>query len=128
MALDSKVNLIYIIYNNFYYRYFILANYSNIRLSKFEIDTIIAIFKEYFAASDHLWIFGSRINSSARGGDIDLYVNSLTNNISDLLNNKIKFLVKLQSIIGEQKIDVILDNGRDQLPIYQIARQGIKLV
>ena len=47
---------------------------SHIRLTAFEIDSITHIFKQTFFSDDKLWIFGSRVDMTKRGGDIDLYV------------------------------------------------------
>ena len=70
-------------------------------------------------------MFGSRVDDSKRGGDIDLYI--VPKIKDDLKSKKIKFLVKLYEYIGEQKIDVVINNNKNRL-IEQIAiKNGIEL-
>ena len=75
------------------------------RLTKQEIEAIQSTFKEVFKKGD-IYLFGSRVDDTKRGGDIDLYI------ISDVKENltalKIDFLVSLKQKIGEQKIDVVM--------------------
>jgi hypothetical protein len=44
------------------------------RLSQKYIDIITHTFKKYFLSNDRLLLFGSRVDDSKRGGDIDLYI------------------------------------------------------
>jgi hypothetical protein len=102
---------------------------TKIRLSQQDLDSIRISFKNHFTESCHLWIFGSRVNIDARGGDIDLYVEtSLT--ADQVYSKKIDFLVELQDRIGEQKIDVVINqDSSSHLPIYDVAKKnGIQLV
>ena len=104
---------------------------SQIRLSEFEIDSIKSVFREFFLGDDeHLWIFGSRLNPNEYGGDIDLYIETKRDELSEIINLKIKFLVALKSKIGEQKIDVVLNRLKSEknLPIYEEARKGIQII
>lgn len=57
-----------------------------------------------------IYLFGSRIDDTARGGDIDLLVVSKTIN----LMTKLEILAKLHHLIGERKIDIAVypDNTR----------------
>ncbi len=52
---------------------------NQIRLTTEEINSIKTIFTKYFSNKDHLWIFGSRVDPTQRGGDIDLYIESNNN-------------------------------------------------
>ncbi len=65
------------------------------------------------------------MDDSKRGGDIDLYVSP--NLKENLQKKKIEFLVNLNLILGEQKIDVVI--ARDQTrSIEQVAlKEGILL-
>lgn len=70
-------------------------------------------------------LFGSRLDNTQRGGDIDLYIQ--TDDTSDLVRKKVLFLSKLKRQIGEQKIDILFDTGKDR-PIDRIAKtQGVVL-
>lgn len=84
----------------------------------------------YFGSDVHIWLFGSRVNDHARGGDIDLYIEPSLQKVSDLVMAKLHFLRDVHQKIGEQKIDVVLrraDSTQD-LTVYQIAKQtGVML-
>lgn len=101
------------------------------RLSDKQIVAIKECFSTYFNShSDALWLFGSRVNLTALGGDIDLYIETSNNNIDEIYQARINFLCSLKRKIGDQKIDVVLNiDGKNQPAIYEIAKTtGIKLV
>jgi len=94
------------------------------RLNDKQIKAIKKYFKECFGEGD-IYLFGSRTDDSKRGGDIDLYIS--TPNRDKLTAKKLNFLVRLKRAIGEQKIDVVLDWGKDRL-IDKVAKErGIRL-
>jgi predicted nucleotidyltransferase len=74
------------------------------RLTIFEVQSIINTFHEVFG-NGKIYLFGSRVDESKKGGDIDLYLEVETQ--ENLYEKKIDFLVKLQNKIGEQKIDIV---------------------
>lgn len=103
---------------------------QNIRLKLSEIDAIKTSFKHHFASADHLWIFGSRVDPNARGGDIDLYIETISPS-QEALNKKLDFVCELYKAIGLQKIDVVLKltTSDFHLPIYEVAKsEGIQLL
>jgi predicted nucleotidyltransferase len=58
----------------------------------------------------HLYLFGSRVDDTKRGGDIDLLV------VSDKLDKRSLRKLRLDFFeeFGEQKLDIILDDGKFQ--------------
>ena len=103
---------------------------KNIRLKPFEIEAICSSFRTYFGPEDHLWLFGSRVNPQARGGDIDLYIETLLD-ASTAVDKEGDFVFELYDKIGEQKIDVVLNliTRPYKLAIYEVAREeGVQLV
>jgi len=78
------------------------------RLSEFEIQAIQTLSKKHFGQMSRVFLFGSRVDDTLKGGDIDLFVSS---DEASYLNieNKIRFLVDLKKTIGDRKIDVVLD-------------------
>jgi len=95
------------------------------RLTQHEIISIKKAFKETFESGD-IYLFGSRVDDTKRGGDIDLYLVP-SKKFDDERERKIKFLIKLDEYIGEQKIDVIIAKDKNR-PIEQNAlKEGIKL-
>ena len=100
-----------------------------IRLSDYDLQSIKDLFQKNFPASDHLWIFGSRIYPEKRGGDIDLYIETTLTSIVEIDNAERAFYIQLQDSIGEQKIDIVINNHAVDLPIYKVAKkEGILLV
>ncbi len=97
------------------------------RLSNFYKETIKLIGREIFGQYTQIYLFGSRTDDAKRGGDIDLYLEVVDKNDPLLFDKKIQFLVQLNKILGEQKIDVVISKDKNR-PIEQIAlREGIVL-
>jgi len=94
------------------------------RLNKQEIKAIKNCFLEIFKIGK-IYLFGSRVDDSQKGGDIDLYI--ITDNKEDLLMKKIDFLVKLKQSIGDQKIDVIISRDKTRLIEQEALKNGIEL-
>lgn len=60
------------------------------------------------------------------GGDIDLYIE--TNSKDWLSDKKVKMLKALYKKLGEQKIDLVINNFTSSLYIYEAAqKEGILL-
>jgi len=96
------------------------------RLSKTQISAILKAKNNFFADSK-IYLFGSRIDDSRCGGDIDLYILS-KHRIVDGIKRKIDFLVLLKSLIGDQKIDVVLaDNSQNRAIDKIVKKEGILL-
>lgn len=112
-------------------RYIFASWLTNMRLTEREVKTIKTIFLTHFGGKAHLWLFGSRVDDAKKGGDIDLYVETEESDLDKLLRNKRQFLIDLYMQLGEQKIDVVLNQTslQQKLPIYEIAKTtGVKLV
>lgn len=98
------------------------------RLTEKELQAIKTSFKDNFKEKDQIWLFGSRVDDSKSGGDIDLYIET-TFTIKESINVKLKFLVDIKLKIGDQKIDLILKCiDSSEQPIYTEAKStGVKL-
>jgi predicted nucleotidyltransferase len=93
------------------------------RLSDFEIATIKEIFHRVFGEGQ-VYLFGSRVDDSKRGGDIDLY---LILSDAGKMDKKSVFILKLEDSLGPQKIDIVMAKDSNR-PIEQEAlRHGIRL-
>ncbi len=104
--------------------------YDKIRLKVADIDSIVAAFKQNFHTDDHLWIFGSRVDLAALGGDIDLYIETNEIDTALITQRRVKFIHAVINSLGEQKIDVVIKLNHDPLvlPIYTVAQQdGVQL-
>jgi predicted nucleotidyltransferase len=70
-----------------------------------------------------VYLFGSRVDDTKKGGDIDLLI------LSDCLtrDNKRTIKIKLNELLGEQKIDIVLASD-DSDPFVKLALEtGVKL-
>jgi hypothetical protein len=102
---------------------------NKVRLDNQDIENIKTSFLKYFGKDDHLWIFGSRVDLTKRGGDIDLYIEVKDYSTPTVLSSKSDFWIDLQDKLGEQKIDIVIKNPGQNLSIYDVARQnGVKIV
>jgi predicted nucleotidyltransferase len=104
------------------------------RLSTDQIQAIRDAATAAFGQGTSVWLFGSRVDDSKKGGDIDLLVSPVPKTgLADELPKqgfmqKIKMLTILEQRIGERKVDVIVEHPQDDRPIVAIAyRTGIKL-
>jgi len=94
------------------------------RLTEHQRSVLKKNFQDIFG-DGKIYLFGSRIDDSKKGGDIDLYIS--TNKRDSLVEKKIDFLANVKREIGEQKIDVVFDKGQNR-PIDKKAKvEGIML-
>lgn len=99
------------------------------RITENEISAIKSLAKKNFGNGTLVFLFGSRIDDDKKGGDIDLFI---TNKEKSKLtiSSKIEFLTELKLLIGEQKIDVVLDNAftRQKKQFYRtVTQQAVEL-
>jgi predicted nucleotidyltransferase len=103
---------------------------TDMRLSNQTISVIKELALSYFGRDSKVYIFGSQIDDRRRGGDIDIYVETFNEKREEVFDLKIFFRMELKSVLGERKIDVVINNlatGRE-LPIYSIAREeGVQI-
>jgi predicted nucleotidyltransferase len=88
------------------------------RLSEDEI----AILKNtlYALNSDaKIYLFGSRVDDDKKGGDIDLLI--VSQNFTKKLLRKLR--VEFFKYFGEQKLDIIVDDGSFSDPFHKIIYQ-----
>ncbi|WP_215843523.1 nucleotidyltransferase domain-containing protein [Acidithiobacillus montserratensis] len=98
------------------------------RLSPEQVAIIRQAAQESFGPEARVWLFGSRVDDSKRGGDIDLYVESPQPS-ADALDQQLRFWSLLQRRLGEQRIDIVI-RAADSTPqaIHQVARRtGVPL-
>ncbi len=95
------------------------------RLTPNQTKIICESTAKYFGTQAHIWLFGSRVDDQAKGGDIDLYIESPIPNADDLISAKLQLLRELHKKLGEQKIDVVIQGSATaDLPIHRIAKQS----
>ena len=98
------------------------------RLTRQYQETIKRNTLNIFGKDTKVMLFGSRVDDAKKGGDIDLYiVLPYKVNAKKILEKKSEFKLQLYSLLGEQKIDMVvsIDKSRE---IEKIAiRDGIML-
>ncbi len=93
------------------------------RLDSSLIPRLLADTSEVFGNDAELWLFGSRVDDNARGGDIDLYVE--TADETGLLAHRLEFQRRLFRLFGDRKVDVVIHSRTRPLsPIHLIARKS----
>ena len=71
-------------------------------------------------AQARIWLFGSRVDDTRRGGDVDLYVEPET--APDLMSS-----LRCKSALADAldlNVDLIVQQPGRDLPIYRIAKQS----
>lgn len=99
------------------------TNNRPIRLTVTEQQVIRDSCLRWFGVRPRL--FGSRVDTGKCGGDIDLYIEVKTNALppSALIEARLHTLADIWSKLGERKIDMVINDGGEFLPIYAIAQQ-----
>lgn len=97
------------------------------RIALFEKTIIKSSVEKHFGVNANVYLFGSRADDGRKGGDIDLYITA-DMPTSEIIRKKIALLVDMEKGLGEQKIDVVINNHTKQKPIYEIAeKEGVRL-
>jgi uncharacterized protein len=93
------------------------------RLSVNQQQNILHTYQN-FGAATKVWLFGSRVDDSRRGGDVDLYVE--TSNVGNFLA-KLRCKMALEELLDLSVDLIVRDPGKDD-PIYAIAKKkGVQL-
>ena len=98
------------------------------RLTEESKHAIIASVREYFSQAEKIILFGSRVDDSKRGGDIDILVQTPAAS-AIAFEAKLRTLAALQLKLGEQRIDLLTTSGTDDngLIVQNAYRQGVVL-
>ncbi|TVQ95001.1 MAG: nucleotidyltransferase domain-containing protein [Chromatiaceae bacterium] len=98
------------------------------RLTDEQRAKIRAAVARTLGSNAQVWLFGSRVDDRAKGGDIDLYI-ELDGSAADALDQQLKLYAALQRALGEQRIDLVVHRqGAPLRPIdHEALRTGIPL-
>jgi predicted nucleotidyltransferase len=96
------------------------------RLSKEQKYIIEKTAIRHFGQQVKVYLFGSRIDSKQKGGDIDLYLESVPEEMATL-RNKIAFIVDLKINMGDQKIDVVFKTSTNNKSHFQRIIESNKI-
>ena len=91
------------------------------RLTSKQRETILRIVAEIAGPQARTRLFGSRVDDSKRGGDIDLLV-QLDAPVEDCLGLELKLGTRLYRAMLERKVDVLLlAPNIEKQPIHKVA-------
>ena len=101
------------------------------RLRPRDLAAIEQAAHEAFAPRSTVRLFGSRLDDSRRGGDLDLLVEPpapLTPH--ELVEQRNRFIARLYRLLGERRIDVLIAPAGlpDDRPVVQAARRDGRLL
>jgi len=101
------------------------------RLNPTELAAIEQAANETFPPHSAVRLFGSRLDDTRRGGDIDLLVEP-PEQLSPraLVEQRTRFIARLYRLMGERRIDVLIvpaDVPDDRLVIQAARHQGLLL-
>ena len=94
------------------------------RLSKREIEAILQVAEDIYGTDVKVYLFGSRVDDSRRGGDIDLLVR--TTSAKKGILERVRMASRIKSLIGDQKIDIIGDYEDNQV-VQEALKNGVLL-
>lgn len=95
------------------------------RLTTKQIMIIQHQTSQIFGDKAKVYLFGSRVDNTKRGGDIDLYI--IPENQYNCLEKKINLLTVLTTSLGEQKIDLIIATDNNRWIEKEAMNTGIEL-
>jgi len=94
------------------------------RISEYEKTVIIDAVKNA-DPNAQIWLFGSRVDDSKKGGDIDIAV--FSEKIDKDIMQKIQVRRFICDRIGEQKIDIVTTNNGKEAIFRLAVAEGIQL-
>jgi len=98
------------------------------RLTTGQIQAIRYAATSTFGDDAAVWLFGSRVDDAKKGGDIDLLVRPAPTAADQPFAKKIKMLTMLERLLGERKIDLVIEQPFDLRPIVSVAHAtGIQI-
>ncbi len=94
-------------------------NKNVMRLSDIQQQHILQATRQNFGADAKVWLFGSRVDDTRRGGDVDLYVETTQSNAPmAALHCKISIEESL-----DLHVDLVVNDHVKDEPIYHIAKK-----
>ncbi|MFP4267668.1 MAG: nucleotidyltransferase family protein [Spirochaetaceae bacterium] len=101
------------------------------RLQKYEVDAIKKAVHRHFGASSRVFLFGSRVDDTKAGGDIDILVeHDGSMEGSKLIRAKLHTMTDIQFALGDRKIDIVVLSGKsEKTPLIEeeARKEGVEL-
>jgi len=98
------------------------------RITDYQAKRVKEIVTEKLGSAARVWLFGSRVDDNARGGDIDLMI-SVPYAVDSAAAVTESVIVPIIRLFEGRKTDLVLEAPNlKSLPIHEIAKnQGIEL-
>lgn len=96
------------------------TEHKTMRLTPTQAEAIRQRIRGCMGAQARIWLFGSRVDDSRRGGDVDLYVEAES---PPGLAARLLCKSELADAL-DLNVDLIVQQPGLDLPIYRIARQS----
>ena len=104
---------------------------ARMRLQPKEVEAIAQAARDAFAPGTAVFLFGSRLQDAARGGDIDLLVETPEAlSPAELVQRRTRFVSRIYRALDEQRIDVVIATRgqQDSRAVVAMAkRDGLKV-
>jgi len=102
------------------------------RVTPEQIKIFDAYARRFFGEDAVLWLFGSRVDDSKKGGDYDFLIETDLRDADEIVERKIALLLQLQGTVQfeDEKIDIVVKRKTSafEMPIYEIARhEGVRI-
>ena len=95
------------------------------RLSTQQRHLIKSVLMHFFGSESLILLFGSRVDDTALGGDIDIYIEPEISDVDQIVEARLDALVEMHKTLGEQKIDLVIRRkSGPSLPIHKIAKES----
>jgi len=92
------------------------------RLTEHQVQAIRDATIEVVGHAAPVWLFGSRVNESTRGGDVDLMV-QLIEPVDDPASLMIKLATKVSKCMYGRKVDVLIEAPNlNYFPIHDMVK------
>lgn len=93
------------------------------RLTEQERRLIAQTVADVFGRDVDVRLFGSRLDDSQRGGDIDLFIDAVPCSAAEVVDRRVRLRAKLHDALGDRKIDVVVHRASGpELPVHRHAR------
>lgn len=95
------------------------------RLAAEQISVIKQAAARFFGADVSVLQFGSRADDSKPGGDIDLYIETHKEDITEIVRAEIAFLADVKGKPSDQEIEIFVNYPSRKMhpPIFEISKQ-----
>ena len=93
------------------------------RMNSEQVELSVKVIRKYFADAA-VWLFGSRVDDTRKGGDFDFYIETT---LPDIALPMARARGELTDSLG-MKVDLAVNNHTGDRPIFRIAKaNGVRL-